>query len=494
MDTLSALVAAYSDGWLFVWVLAGVGWGILGGALPGISPSVTMALLLPVTYSFDPEHAVVLLASSYVGAEFGGSIPAILIRTPGTNAAAATVADGYQMRLQGKADVALGISLYSGFLGSLLGVFMLILLAQPLSNLALHFTPPAYFALGLLGLSAVVSFSGASLIKGMVSVFLGLTLATVGTDPVSGSPRLTFGAPELLNGLAPVTVMIGVFAMSELLVQVSASERFDSETIRSKVRITFPDRTMRRGIWPAQSIGGVIGTIEGILPGVGGTVASFMSYSAARLFSRNAGQFGKGSPEGIAAPETANNTVASTTLIPMLSLGIPGSNSAAVLLGGFLLHGLVPGPMLAQSAPEVVYSLFAGLLFAAFALVILGVMMLPVCILIVNQPRAYLNAVIFALILSGVYTIGGSLFDVGVMLASGALGFFMRRHGFPLLPMILGLILGYLIESNFRRSLLISGNDYSIFWNDKIAFWLIVTSAVSITASLVVKKASPSKS
>jgi putative tricarboxylic transport membrane protein len=482
METILHAASFLLDWHILLAALAGVTWGIMGGALPGISPSITMALLLPFTYTMDPTAAIVLLASTYVGAEYGGSVPAILIRTPGTNAAAATVIDGYEMNKQGKAGLALGISLYSGFIGSMFGLIMLIALSGPLALVALNFTPMAYFALGILGLSVIATLSGENLVKGFIAAILGLMIATVGSDPVTGGTRFTFGSSELLGGIEPVMIMVGLFAMSELLMQ--ASKRGSDERVRSRPRIQFPDFKLAKRLIPSQMIGNGIGTFEGVMPGAGGTIASFMSYNEARRWSRYPDEFGKGSPEGIAAPETANNTVAGTALVPLLSFGIPGSNSTAILLGGFLIHGIVPGPMLFQRSGEVVHGLYAGLFTATIGMVIMGILMLPVCIWLVNRPRPYLNAFILALILSGIYSIHNETFDVGLMMAAGVLGFFMRMLRFPFLPTVLGLVLGYLVESNFRRSLVLSGDDYMIFVDDRISLSLLVLAFLFIGGSI----------
>lgn len=450
--------------------------------MPGISPSITMALLLPFTYTMEPIPAIVMLATTYIGAEYGGSVPAILIRTPGTNAAAATVIDGYEMNRQGKAGLALGISLYSGFIGSCIGLALLILLSKPLANIALAFTPPAYFALGVLGLSVIASLAGDSMIKGMIAALLGLMIATIGTDPVSGSNRFTFGSPDLLSGIEPVIVMVGLFAMSELLVQ--ASDRGAGNRVRSLPRIQFPGRKLARRLLRPQLIGSGMGAFEGVMPGAGGTVAAFMSYNEARRWSSRKDEFGKGSPEGIAAPETANNTVAETALVPLLSFGIPGSNSTAILLGGFLIHGLQPGPMLFQKSADVIHGLYAGLSVAIIGMVIAGIVLLPVCVWLVNRPRPYLNAFILALIMSGIYSIHGSLTELALMLVAGVMGFFMRMLRFPFLPTVLGLVLGYLVESNFRRSLVLSGDDYTIFMSDNISLLLLSLAAIFIVGSV----------
>jgi putative tricarboxylic transport membrane protein len=462
---------------------AGVAWGILGGALPGISPSITMALLLPFTYGLDPTVAIVLLASTYVGAEYGGSIPAILIGTPGTNAAAATVADGYAMKQQGRAGEALGISLYSGVIGGLVGLVVLVLLTERLSTIALAFTPAAYFALGVLGLSVIAALSGESLVKGLIAGVLGLIVASIGTDPVSGSTRFTFDRPELLSGIPAILVMVGVYAISELLVQ--SDVRGWGTAPRERARITVPGRAIWRRIALPQAIGSVIGTLEGIVPGGGGTVSSFLAYNEARRWSRHRQEFGRGSPEGIAAPEAANNTVACTALIPMLSLGIPGSNSAAVLLGGFLIHGLIPGPMLFVQYGDVVHNLYAGLLVANVAMIVVGYLIMSPCIWLVSQPRPYLTGFIYALVVSGVYSIEGSLFHVGLALVFGAIGYGMRICRVPVLPMVLGVVLGFMVESNYRRALVLSGGDHWTFLQDRISAVLLLVTTLVVIGSLV---------
>jgi putative tricarboxylic transport membrane protein len=462
---------------------AGVAWGILGGALPGISPSITMALLLPFTYGMDPATAVVLLAATYVGAEYGGSIPAILIRTPGTNAAAATVIDGYAMKEQGRAGEALGISLYSGFVGGVFGLAVLVLLAEPLSSVALAFTPAAYFALGVLGLSVIGSVSGESLVKGLLAAVLGLMISSIGTDPVTGVSRFTFGSPDLLSGIPPILVMVGLFAIGELLVQ--SGEPGWEKASRAAARIVFPRPEMWKRIARPQVIGSVMGTFEGIMPGGGGTISAFLAYNEARRWSSNKEEFGRGSPEGIAAPEAANNTVACTALVPMLSLGIPSSNSSAVLLGGFLIHGLIPGPMLFVKNPDVITGLFTGLLVANVAMLILGYLIMSPCLWLVNRPKPYLMGFIYAFVVSGVYAIEGSLFHVGVALLFGVVGYAMRYFKVPFLPMVLGVVLGFMVESNYRRALVLSGGDHTTFLRDPIAASLLGFAAVFIVGSLV---------
>ena len=472
MDAVLQAAANMASGWIVLAAFAGVLWGIFGGALPGISPSIAMALLLPLTIGMDPTTALVLLASVYVGAEYGGSIPAILIRTPGTNSAAATVIDGFAMAQQGRAGEALGISLMSGLWGGLFGLAVLVLATESLAKIALAFTPAAYFSLGILGLSVIASLSGGSLLKGLIAALLGLMIAFIGSDPVSGVPRFTFGSPDLLGGVKPILIMVGLFAVTEMLVQIA--EPPWAKAVKSEAKLKLPNWAMSKRLVKPQAIGAVIGTVEGVTPGAGGTIAAFMSYSEAKRWSSRPEEFGHGSPEGIAAPECANNVVTSTALVPLLSLGIPGSNSAAILLGGFLIHGLQPGPMLFVKAPEVVYGLYGGLFIANIAMLLIGLVILAPCIWLVNRPKPYLIAFILALVMSGVYAIHQSVFEIMLVLGVGVVGYFMRLVKLPVLPLVLGLVLGYLVESNYRRSLVISSGDPMIFLTDKVSLLLLV--------------------
>jgi len=476
MDSFLLSLSNLASGWVVVAAFAGVLWGILGGALPGISPSIAMALLLPFTVGMDPTTALVLLASVYVGAEYGGSIPAILIRTPGTNSASATVIDGYEMAKQGRAGEALGISLMSGLIGGLFGLLVLVLATESLAKVALAFTPAAYFSLGILGLSVIAGLAGGSMLRGVIAASIGLMIAFIGSDPVSGVQRFTFGSADLLDGVKPILVMVGLFAVTEMLVQIG--EPPWAQGGQASTQLKLPDWAMSKRLFKPQAIGAVIGTIEGVTPGAGGTIAAFMAYSEAKRWSKHPEEFGKGSPEGVAAPESANNVVTATALVPLLSLGIPGSNSAAILLGGFLIHGLQPGPMLFQKAPEVVYGLYGGLFIANIAMLLIGLVILGPCMWLVNRPKPYLIAFILALVMSGVFAIHQSIFECGLVLAIGVLGYGMRLLRLPVLPLVLGLVLGYLVESNYRRSLLISGGEHSIFLTDPVSALLLAIALV----------------
>jgi putative tricarboxylic transport membrane protein len=483
MQELGLAWQALTGSWAIPAAFAGCAWGIVGGALPGISPSIAMALLLPFTYGMQPVAAIVMLAAVYVGAEYGGSIPAILIRTPGTNAAAATVIDGFEMNRRGRGGEALGISLMSGLVGGLFGLMVLALATGPLARVALAFTAPAYFALGILGLSAIAGLSGRSLLKGAFAACLGLMIATAGTDPVSGVPRFTFDSPDLLAGIRPIVVMVGLFAVTELIAQVIEPDW--AKPGGGAARLKLPDWPMWKRLARPQGIGAVIGAFEGATPGAAGSVAAFLAYNEARRWSRNPEEFGKGSPEGVAAPECANNVVTGTALVPLLGLGIPGSNSAAVLMGGLLLHGLAPGPMLFARNPEIVYGLYGGLLVANIAMVILGLLILTPCLWLVSRPKHYLMAFILVLVVTGVYAIQQSLFDVAVALGVGVLGYGLRCFGVPHLPLVLGAVLGFMVESNYRRSLQLSGGDHMIFLQDPVSLGLLACAAALVAYTLV---------
>ena len=482
MDSFLLALSNLSSGWVILSAFAGVLWGIFGGALPGISPSIAMALLLPFTVGMEATNALVLLASVYVGAEYGGSIPAILIRTPGTNSASATVIDGNEMAKRGQAGEALGISLMSGLYGGLFGLLVLVLCTESLAQVALAFTPAAYFSLGILGLSVIAGLSGGSLLRGLIAACMGLMVAFIGSDPVSGVQRFTFGSVDLLDGVKPILVMVGLFAVTEMLVQIGEPPWARGNT--GSTRLKLPNWAMSKRLFKPQAIGAAIGTFEGVTPGAGGTVAAFMAYTEAKRWSKHPEEFGKGSPEGVAAPESANNVVTATALVPLLSLGIPGSNSAAILLGGFLIHGLQPGPMLFQKAPEMVYGLYGGLLIANMAMFLIGLVILSPCMWLVNRPKPYLIAFILALVMSGVFAIQQSLFDCALVLLIGVLGYAMRLLKIPVLPMVLGMVLGFMVESNYRRSLLISGGEHSIFVTDTASAILLGLSALLSAYSL----------
>lgn len=476
-----AAIACSPSGLLFT--LFGVLWGILGGALPGITGSIAMALLLPLTFNMNPSIALMMLAGVYIGAMYGGSITAILIRTPGHPGSAPTVFDGYELHKQGRSGVALGISLYTGFIGGMFSVFVLIALAIPLANIALAFGPPEYFGLTVFGLSIISSLAGKSIVKGLISGIVGLMLATVGMDPFSGTPRFTYGTDDLLGGIDLIAALIGLFAVSEVFVQ--AQEVGSWAKIKEGFSYKMPTWAELKSTTRATTLGTIIGTIVGIMPGAGGTIAAFISYNEGKRWSKTPEQFGKGSLEGVAAPESANNAVTGGALVPLLAFGIPGSNAAAIMLGAMMLQGLRPGPMLFEKNPEIVYSLFVGMIVGNIFMLIAGYLFIKPCIKIVNIAKPILMASIMALVVVGTYAINNNIYDVWVALAMGVLGYLMRKYDFSPSAMVLAMILGFMVETSLRRSLIIFYGDPSFIFTRPIALILIILAAMTLLFPII---------
>jgi len=466
-----------------LFILFGVLWGILGGALPGITGSIAMALLLPLTYNMAPSVALMMLAGVYIGAMYGSSITAILIRTPGAPASAATVLDGYELHKQGRSGVALGISLYTGTVGGLFSVVVLIALAVPLANFALAFGPPEYFGLTVFGLAVISSLAGKSMVKGLISGVVGLILATVGMDPFSGIPRFTYGSEELLGGIDLIAAMIGLFAVSEVFIQ--ASEKGSWAKVDEAFASKLPSWAELKSTLRATTLGTIIGTIVGIMPGAGGTIAAFIAYNEGKRWSKTPEKFGKGSLEGVAAPESANNAVTGGAMVPLLAFGIPGSNAAAIMLGALMLQGLRPGPMLFQNNPDIVYSLFVGMIVGNIFMLVTGYIFIKPCIKIVNISKPILMASIMALVTVGCYAINNNINDVWIALILGVFGYLMRKYDFSPSAMVLAMILGFMVETSLRRSLVISYGNISCFYTRPIALVLIVLALITLIFPII---------
>ncbi|TCR63482.1 tripartite tricarboxylate transporter permease [Bosea sp. BK604] len=465
-------------------VSIGVTWGIIAGALPGITASIGMALILPFTWGYGADIALMLLAGVYVGAEYGGSIPAILIRSPGEPSNAPAALDGYAMHARGETGKALGYSLVPGTIASLIGAVAMIALLAPLARLALSFGPPEYFALAIFGISAVVGLARKSLVKGIASAAFGLVLATVGPDNLSGEDRFTYGIPGLLDGISTVTGVIGLLAVSEMFAEINQSNE-KQEKISTKVRTTLPSVIEYMRTLPATLIGTVIGIIVGVMPGAGATVASFLAYTESRRFSKDGDRYGQGVPDAIAAPEAANNSAVPTSLVPLLAFGIPGSSSAAIMLGALVMHGLRPGPQLLTGKPEFVYALFGGLITATIAMYVLGRMFIKPWIYILNVPKHYLITIILVVVVVGMLGLNLGVFQVYVVLIAGMVGFLMQRYGFNPVAAVLGLVLGALIEENFRRALVMSRGSLEIFLTRPVSAALLLLALASIAFPLV---------
>ena len=459
-------------------VVIGTALGIVIGALPGIGPSLGIALLIPFTYNLDPTTSLILMICLYQGAEYGGSITAILVSTPGGAAAAATVLDGYAMNRKGQGGKAIGASLTASAIGGLLSAAAVVVLTPPLASVALSFGPPEYFALGMFGIGMVSSLSAESPLKGWLVAVLGLVLVTIGIDPISGTARFTMGSYELLEGIPYITALIGLFAITEVFNMIDEGEPKHDVTKRlAGTYLTLRD-TIR--IMPATLRGSLIGTILGIVPGLGATVAAWMAYDQEKRWSKHPETFGKGEIKGVAAPEAANNAVVGGNLVPLLALGIPSSPTAALLMGALIIHGLQPGPQLFVKAPEVVYGIYAGLAASIVSVYVLGQLAMPVWVRVVAVPNAILAPITFALAIVGAYAMRNMVFDVWLALAFGVVGYVLKKYRFPLPPLVLALVLGYMIESNFRRSLLMAGGSASIFLERPISLVLLLIAAGSL--------------
>ena len=470
-------------------IFAGVLIGILCGVLPGLSASTAVALMVPFTFGMDPVVAVVLLVSVYLAGEYGGSITAIAIGTPGTPAAAATMLDGYELTKQGKPGLALTTSVVASSIGGFVGVLVLFAFSEPLARFALSFGAPEYFALAVFGLTIIASLSSDNLLKGFLIMFLGLFLKTIGLDGFTGEERYTFGIPKLMDGLSFIPALIGLFAMASVFSGVEEDLR-DSE----RVSLSFAMPKLRRllGMWKVYLHASVLGSIIGGLPGAGATITSFICYNEVRRFSKNKDEFGKGALEGVAAPEAGNNAVVGGSMVPLLTLGIPGSATTAVLLGALMLHNIQPGPLLFQTNGEIVYGIFAALLVACFAQLLFGLIGVHLWIKVISAPRPLLLSVIAVISVVGSYGYSNSIVDVWVMFGFGLLGYLLKKLDFPIAPIILALVLGGILEENFRRALIVSGGDYSIFVTQPISALLLVMAALSLMSPYILNRLSRS--
>lgn len=460
----------------------GVAIGITIGALPGLTATMGVALLVPLTFGRPPLESLAMLLGLFCGAMYGGSIAAILVRTPGTPAAAATVLEGYPLAQQGQAGRALSMALFASFCGGMSGALIMTFMSPLISTVALEFSTVEYFALAVFGLSVIVSISGNSIIKGLMAGLFGLLLSTIGADAISGYPRFIFGQMDLFEGPPFIPTLIGLFAVSEVLANVQVIKPI--ERLKTVVDRFLPSWADIKISAVAIARGSLLGTFIGSVPGAGGDIAAFVSYGETKRTSKHPEKFGTGRIEGVAASECANNACSGGAMIPLLSLGVPGDAVTAVLLGAFVLQGLQPGPLLYKEHIDVVYNVFASLIVANFALLIIGALGIRLFAKVIMVKRAILMPAILVLSIIGAYAMRGDTFDVYVMLSFGVVGYFMQKQGFPLSPILLALILGPMAEANLRRSLVISGGDFSIIFSRPIAVGLLILAAASLIASV----------
>ncbi len=470
----------------FLMAVFGTVAGVVIGALPGLSGSTGIILLLPLVYKLDSSAALLLLCGLFCGSMYGGSISAILLNTPGTPSATATLLDGYPMTRNGDAGRALGISAVSSFIGGLVSAICLALIAPQLAKVALSFTSPDFFALSIFGLSIMAS-TGKDTVKGLIAGFVGLLISTVGVDAVAGIDRFTFGNVRLMRGLQLLPVLIGVFAMSEVFTIVQKGGEREGAAASQRVGRVIPTGEDFRALLLSAVIGGFIGVFIGIIPGTGGAISCFLAYQVVKKLSKRGEQFGTGIPEGIAAPEASNNGTTGGALIPMLCLGVPGDTVTSVMLGALTLIGLRPGPQLFVE-PEgitVVYAILAGMIVIQFIMLLTGLGCAKISPRILRIPQTILLPVIASLCIVGAFSNSNNLFDVLIAIIFGIIGFGMKKFGYPGAPLVLGIVLGPLAESNLNRALILSGNSWMTFITHPISCVFLILSVVIIVFSIV---------
>ena len=484
MDALSALVegfrVALSPGNL-MWAFIGVTLGTLVGVLPGIGPALTVALLLPVTFTLDPVPAFIMFAGIYYGGMYGGSTTAILLNTPGESASVMTAVEGHLMARSGRGGAALATAAIGSFVAGTLATLGLTLSAPAMVDLALRFGPAEYFALAILAFVAVSSVLGESALKGAASLFFGLVLGLIGIDPLTGEARLTCGIPQLLDGIDVVVVAVGLFAVGESLYAASRVGRDDEELVPLRGSLWMTREDWSRS-WRAWLRGTAIGFPAGALPAGGAEIPTFLSYAIERRLAREPEQFGKGAIEGVAGPEAANNAAAAGALVPLLTLGLPTSATAAILLAAFQQYGLQPGPLLFTHDAPLVWGLIASLYIGNVMLLVLNLPLAGLWVRLLTIPRSYLHAGILVLSSIGAYSVNRSVFDLVLLYVIGGVGYVMRRTHVPLAPAIIGLILGPMGEQQFRRALAAADGSWMVFVTRPIAAGVLFLAVVAAVA------------
>ncbi len=459
-------------------LICGVFGGIMIGALPGLTSTMGVALMLPITYGMDASTGIVMLLGIYCGAIYGGSISAILLNTPGTPASAATILDGHPMALRGEGGRALTISTISSTFGGITSGILLICISPIIAGFALKFGATEFFALAVFGLSIIVGISNKSIAKGLSAGFFGLLLATVGIDDVTGTVRFTFGNSNLTTGFQLIPAMIGLFAISQVF--LSMEQTLKGEIVKQKKFSVLPSKKDLKVIVSTASWSSILGAFIGAIPGTGGDIAAFVSYNVAKRTSKHPEEFGTGCAKGVAAPESANNGTTGGTLIPLLSLGVPGDSTTAVLLGAFTLQGLQAGPLLFAQHSDLVNTMFIGFMTANLLMLILGLFLMRLYVRVLSVAQWFITPAILILCVVGSYAMNQNYFDVVVMLVFGLIGYILTKINVPLSPIVLAFILGPMAEKNFRRALMISGGDYSVFFARPITVALFVVAIFSL--------------
>ncbi|MBU1156523.1 MAG: tripartite tricarboxylate transporter permease [Proteobacteria bacterium] len=483
MDNLMAAFDMFFQFHVIIGVFVGVFLGIILGSIPGLTATMAIALIIPMTFTLDPVVSVGLLVGAYKGGNYGGSIPAILLNTPGTPAASATLLDGHELAKQGKSLKALKMAIYASVMGDTLSDMVLILVAPPLAIIALKMGPPEMAALIFLSLLIITTVSGESMIKGLIVGAIGLVVGTIGLDSVTAVRRFGFGFPELDEGISLVPMLIGLFAVSEFLINTESVGM--GKVVQFFARSSKPEDNRVSGkefkaCVPPILLSTGIGTLLGAIPGIGPSIAAFAGYAQAKKISKHPERFGKGALEGVAAAESGNNAVCGANLIPLLTLGIPGDIGAAVLLGAFMIQGLHPGPMLFQENIVTVYAIFMALMLANVFNYCIGIFYIRFASKVVLIPKGYIFPAVLAFCFFGAYGFNQSLFDVWIVVIFGLLGYLLRRNGFPLAPLLIAFMLEPILEGAFRQSLLMSGGSMAIFFTHPISGTFLGLTAVGI--------------
>jgi putative tricarboxylic transport membrane protein len=484
-DLLGGFATALQPQYLLVAAL-GVTLGTFIGVLPGIGPALTIALLLPLTYSFDPTGAFILFAGIYFGAMYGGSITSILLNTPGEAGSVATAIEGYPMAQSGRAGPALAVSVTGAVVVGTLATIALTLFAPLVANLATNFRATDYFALIVLAFVSVTALVGDSLSRGMISLFLGLFLGLIGLDAVSGQARFTFGLRELFSGLDPVLIVIGLFALGEALYGASRLRNVVEEVVRVTGRF-WPNREERSRVWKPWLRGGALGFIFGSLPTGGSEVPTFLSYNVEKRLSKHKEEWGRGAIEGVAGPEAAAVGSFSGVLVPLLTLGIPTSATAAIMLSAFQIYNIQPGPRLFVTSGDLVWALIASLYIGNVMLLVINLPLVRLWVRILAIPKEILYAGIFVFATLGVYSISNSLVELLIMYAIGFAAFFMRKYDFPVAPVVLGAILGPLMETQFRRALELGQGDFSVFFTRPLTLAILLIAVAMLIVPYALK-------
>ena len=490
METLQNLLSGLSvanDPINLLYCFVGVAFGILVGALPGLGPSAGIAVLLPLTFGAPPIAAIIMLAGIYYGAMYGGSIASILINTPGCSSAVATTLDGYPLAQKGRAGQALGMAAFASIIGGTICVIAFMFLAPMLAGFAIRFGPPEYFALMVLGLTTIAGMTGKYPSKGFIAALVGLFFGTVGLDLMQGIPRFTFGTYHLYEGLDFIPVAMGLFGIAEILTCKTDGCVIKLEKKDVAWRKLLPSKEDWKNAWAHILRSTGIGFFIGMLPGAGATIASFISYGVAKKTSKRSEEFGTGVIEGVAAPESANNAASIGAMVPLLTLGVPGSGSTAIMLGALMMFGLRPGPLLFDNNPDFVWGLIGSMYIGNIFLLLLSLLAVPLFVKVLNVPRPILSATVMSFILIGSYSLNNSMFDVGLTIGFGVLGFFMKKLDYPAAPMVLALVLGSLLETSLRQSMIIANGNPSIFFTRPISATILAIAILAMFYPMIKK-------